>query len=161
MMKERSKYYPLYQFLQQCEEDLVTLSLDQVRAVIDAPLPPSALSQRAWWSNRRLTNAQSAAWLEAGYRVDEIDLTAGRIVFRKQGKVPNYEVKRQGSIVMWDGAMVKALREHMGLNQTEFARELGVRQPTVSEWETAVYQPRRSSSRLLMIIAERAGFRYE
>lgn len=160
-MKERSKYYPLHEFFQQCKADLVALTLVQVQEIIGTALPPTALSQRAWWSNRRVANAQSAAWLEAGYRVDEIHLEAGRLVFRKEGTVPNYEVKRQGNIVMWDGAMVKALREHMGLNQTEFAQELGVRQPTVSEWETAVYQPRRSSSRLLMIIAERAGFRYE
>ena len=40
------------------------------------------------------------------------------------------------------------------------AREMGVRQQTISEWETGMYRPRGSSSTLLHIIAERAGFRY-
>jgi len=49
----------------------------------------------------------------------------------------------------------------LGLTQQELAEELGTRQQTVSEWETGMYRPRGASSRLLTIIAERAGFRYE
>ncbi len=60
----------------------------------------------------------------------------------------------------WDPDGVKRLREHLGLSQEGLAEELGVRQQTVSEWETARYQPRGASNRLLTLIAERAGFRY-
>jgi len=49
----------------------------------------------------------------------------------------------------------------LGLTQEEMADELGTRQQTISEWETGMYQPRGASSRLLSIIAERAGFRYQ
>jgi len=38
---------------------------------------------------------------------------------------------------------------------------MGIRQQTVSEWETGQYQPRGPSATLLNIIAERAGFTYE
>jgi DNA-binding transcriptional regulator YiaG len=48
----------------------------------------------------------------------------------------------------------------MKLTQQEFSDELGVRQQTVSEWETGQYEPRGSSARLLSIVAERAGFVY-
>jgi len=41
------------------------------------------------------------------------------------------------------------------MTQAEFARELGVRQQTVSEWETGRYRPRGASVRLLSILAER------
>ena len=41
------------------------------------------------------------------------------------------------------------------------ADELGMRQQTISEWETGVYQPRGASVRLLSLVAARAGFRYE
>lgn len=55
----------------------------------------------------------------------------------------------------WSGHDVLALREAMGLTQAQFARELGVRQQTVSEWETGRYRPRGASVRLLSILAER------
>jgi hypothetical protein len=35
---------------------------------------------------------------------------------------------------------------------------MGVRQQTISEWETGAYAPRGASERLLTIIADRAGF---
>jgi uncharacterized protein YecE (DUF72 family) len=55
---------------------------------------------------------------------------------------------------------VKALRNHLGVTQEQFAQELGVRQQTISEWETGVYRPRGASSTLLTLLAERAGFTY-
>ncbi|MEX0787005.1 MAG: helix-turn-helix domain-containing protein [Dehalococcoidia bacterium] len=60
----------------------------------------------------------------------------------------------------WDAGQVRALRRHMGLTQEALARELNVRQQTVSEWETGLYQPRGGSQRLLSMVAERAEFRY-
>ena len=49
----------------------------------------------------------------------------------------------------------------MRLTQQGLAEELGVRQQTVSEWETEMYRPRGASSKLLTMIAEKAGFKYE
>jgi DNA-binding transcriptional regulator YiaG len=60
----------------------------------------------------------------------------------------------------WDAAKVKALRDHMQLTQTAMSEELGVRQQTVSEWETGLYAPRGASAKLLSILAERAKFKY-
>jgi len=60
----------------------------------------------------------------------------------------------------WDAESIKALREHMGLSQQALADELGMRQQTISEWETGMYRPRRSTSKYLRLIAERAGFEY-
>lgn len=159
-MKESSKYHPLYQFFQQSNEDVILLTVADVQSILSGRLPHSARTQRAWWSNRRTAQAQSAAWLEAGYLVDKLDLENSRVTFRKEGVIPPQETRLEGGIVMWNGAMIKALREHMHMNQAEFAQELGVRQPTISEWETGVYEPKRSSSKLLTLIAERAGFEY-
>jgi DNA-binding transcriptional regulator YiaG len=59
----------------------------------------------------------------------------------------------------WDGESVRALREQLGLTQRELADELGVRQQTVSEWETGMYRPRGASARMLRVVAERgAGY---
>jgi DNA-binding transcriptional regulator YiaG len=60
----------------------------------------------------------------------------------------------------WDAHSVRGLRRHLALTQAELARELGVRQQTVSEWETGVYTPRGASEKLLNIVAERGGFSY-
>ena len=62
---------------------------------------------------------------------------------------------------VWDAGGVRALREHLGLTQEELARELNVRQQTVSEWETAQYAPRGASEKLLSLVAERGGFAYD
>ncbi len=61
----------------------------------------------------------------------------------------------------WDHDSVRALRKHLKLSQTEMAQELGIRQQTVSEWETGRYQPRGASAKLLSVVAERAKFSYK
>ncbi len=43
------------------------------------------------------------------------------------------------------------------MSQAELAAELGVRQQTVSEWETGRYAPRGASMRLLGLVAESAA----
>ena len=60
----------------------------------------------------------------------------------------------------WDAAGVRRLRRELRLTQQELAAQLGVRQQTVSEWETGLYRPRGASARLLDIVAERGGVRY-
>jgi len=61
----------------------------------------------------------------------------------------------------WDGKSVQELRKHMGLTQNELSQRLGIRQQTVSEWETGMYRPRGASSTLLSMIAEQAKFKYQ
>ncbi|MCB0094703.1 MAG: helix-turn-helix domain-containing protein [Caldilineaceae bacterium] len=157
-MNEGSKYYPLYVYLRQRGQDELTLTLAEIERLIGERLPETAHSQRSWWSNRSRGAVQAAAWMGAGYHVEEMDFANGRITFRKPGKI--YSVQREGDAILWNADMIKALRYHMGMNQAEFARELGVRQPTISEWETGAYVPKRSSSKLLTFVAERAGFAY-
>jgi DNA-binding transcriptional regulator YiaG len=61
----------------------------------------------------------------------------------------------------WDGVRVKALRGYLDITQVELADEMGIRQQTVSEWEVGIYSPRGASVKLLTMIADRAGFKYE
>jgi DNA-binding transcriptional regulator YiaG len=62
--------------------------------------------------------------------------------------------------VEWDAGRVRRLRRALELSQQAFARELGVRQQTVSDWETGLYQPRGASVRVLSLVAERVGVTY-
>jgi DNA-binding transcriptional regulator YiaG len=71
------------------------------------------------------------------------------------------DVGRRARKASWDATSVRKLRQHLALTQERLAEELGVRQQTVSEWETGLYAPRGASDRLLTIVAERAGFEYD
>lgn len=157
-MNEGSKYYPLFLHLQQHGQSELTLTLAEIEVLLGAKLPATARAQRAWWSNRSQGAVQAAAWMEAGFHVTAVDFASEQVIFRKPGVV--YHVRRQQGQLLWDAELVKALRHYMGLTQAEFAQELGVRQPTVSEWETGAYEPKRSTSKLLSFVAERAGFEY-
>lgn len=61
------------------------------------------------------------------------------------------------SIKQWDAKKIRALRQFLGFTQTEMAEELGIRQQTVSEWETGAYAPRGASLRLLDLLSRREG----
>jgi len=61
----------------------------------------------------------------------------------------------------WDARRIRALREFMGMTQQQMADELEVRQQTISEWETGVHKPHRSTQKTLSMVAERAGFVYQ
>ena len=58
-----------------------------------------------------------------------------------------------------DGAgRVRALREHFGETQAQFAERLGTNQQTISEWERGLRRPRRMARRLLQLVAEQGAF---
>lgn len=61
----------------------------------------------------------------------------------------------------WNAGSVRALRRFLGSSQSAFAAELGVRQQTVSEWETGMYRPRGASATLLTLFATQSGFIHE
>ena len=126
--------------------------------MLGTPLPDSARRSRSFWSNR-LGGLQASAWLSAGFAVAQVDLRRGKVVFQRRGMVPGR--KRGTGEGGWDAETVRALRQHLGLNQAGMAEVLGVRQQTISEWETGAYEPSRGRSKHLDLIAERAGFGYK
>ncbi len=156
-MKKGSKYYPLFEYLSMNQQDEISLSFAEIETLLQAQLPSLAYHTRSWWSNRDGA-LQAVSWKQAGYRVAVIDLEQKSIRFeRPVKKVP---VHWEGDVVQWNSELIKSLRRYMGLNQAEFAAELGVRQQTVSEWEKGIYSPTRATNKHLMLIAERAGYQY-
>ena len=75
-------------------------------------------------------------------------------------KTPKAKRRRQVQYV-WTADAIRALREHMSLTQREMADELEVRQQTISEWETNLHIPHRSTQKVLSMIAERVDFKYD
>jgi len=158
-VKPDSKYYPLYEFLRRQAQDSLTLSFEAIDQMIAGRLPASAHKSRAFWSNRSQGALQASSWMDAGFHVRSVDLLRGVVIFARP--MTSYRVEREGGDILWNGDMVRALRDHMNLNQMELARILGVRQQTVSEWETGVYRPTRGRSKHLTMVAEKAAFPFQ
>jgi len=156
-MKPGSKYYPLFQYLQHCDQDEITLTFAEIEALIDKSLPASARRRKNWWSNRDSASAlQAGAWVKAGYHVVAVDLD--QELARFHPFQADYTIQRQGRDIVWRRDAIKALRKHMELTQTQFAKELGVRRQTISEWENGVYDPDRRTAKFLQLIAQQAQF---
>jgi len=68
------------------------------------------------------------------------------------------EQSTSGDAFEWDARTIRALRRYLGWSQNALARDLGIRQQTVSEWETGMYKPRGASVTILSLLARTAGF---
>lgn len=157
-MAARSKYDPLLKYLEeQPDSELLELSFEEIEAILDASLPGSARSMRAWWANTG--TAQGRAWQKAGWLVDDVDFQNQLVVFRPARIT--YRVSPVRKSQGWSGEQVKALREFAGWSQQELADRLAVRQQTISDWEVGQHTARRSVSKLLQMIAEEVGFPYQ
>lgn len=157
-MSPQSKYYPLYEYLQQ-QPDTVPLELTfaEVEAILGQALPPTALSTRAWWANSR--SAQAHFWQDAGWLVDDVDFEQKIVVFRP-ARI-SYRVTPIRKFKGWTGQQIKTMREFAGWSQQELADRLAVRQQTISDWEVGNHVARRSMSKMLQMIAEEIGFPYQ
>jgi hypothetical protein len=77
-----SKYAPLTRHLKAFRTGHVAMAFGEVEAVLGFDLPKSARRHRPWWSNEAGgSHAQARAWLNAGFRVSEVDMEAERLVF--------------------------------------------------------------------------------
>ena len=61
----------------------------------------------------------------------------------------------------WQADNIRALRSHLELSQTALSREIGIRQQTISEWETGMYAPRGASVTILTLLAVSSNFPFE
>lgn len=75
-------YAPLSAYLQSLTPDKpsVTLSFQQIEAILKKELPRSASEYRAWWANVP-TKPQSAAWLDEGWRTSSVNMRERRLSF--------------------------------------------------------------------------------
>ena len=73
------KYGPLRKYLLGAVGPRVSMTFKAVEDLVGR-LPESAYRYRAWWGNNDGT-VEAKAWLEAGWRVESVDQTAGQVVF--------------------------------------------------------------------------------
>jgi hypothetical protein len=77
------KYDPLRHYLRQQTQSRVPMTFQQVEAVIGGPLPASARKHRPWWANDAMGHAHANAWLEEGYRTEQVDMEGEKLVFAR------------------------------------------------------------------------------
>lgn len=80
--KANRKYAPLRELLASEKGEVVSFTFQQLETRLGAKLPDSARNHRAWWANTP-SNYHAKAWLEPGWRVDDVNLAAERVTFRR------------------------------------------------------------------------------
>lgn len=75
-----AKYDPLRDYLRQ-QDGTVALTFVRIDTLVGG-LPRSAGEYREWWANDEY-HVQAAAWRDAGFKVESVDLSACRVRFSK------------------------------------------------------------------------------
>lgn len=83
-----SKYFPLENYLNQIS---VTLLYDEVEEIIGFKLPPTAYKREQWWENNTMNHPQARAWLNAGWKVANVDLGKS-VTFVQNHHSPEYRL---------------------------------------------------------------------
>lgn len=80
-----SKYGKLTSYLRTLKTDRWEVDFKHLEALIDLPLPRSAYSYPAWWSNQTDDgHSQSASWQLAGWKTADLNLEKRRVSFVRQ-----------------------------------------------------------------------------
>ena len=82
-----SKYDALRDFLEK-RSGTVTVTLDELDAIVPGGLAPSARQYPIWWMNDDPTHAHSRSWGEAGYDATP-DLERNRVTFTPRSANPH------------------------------------------------------------------------
>ena len=81
------KYYPIQQYLLSLRgyQTEITMSFAQFERIIGTKLPQSARIHRTWWSNElEGAHVQAHAWMNAGWKVESVNLQAEWVRFVRQ-----------------------------------------------------------------------------
>jgi hypothetical protein len=81
------KYEPLGRFLKSLDRPRWRASFAEIEAILSFKLPDSAFKYPAWWSNDATGHSHARAWLDAGWRTAEVDVTARKVTLvRSEGQ---------------------------------------------------------------------------
>ena len=101
-----SKYAALEAYLRESGQDTVPMTFADIARVIGADLPPSAFKHRPWWSNNPSNSVITNSWLKAGYKTENVDMAAKKLVFVKAAQYP--PPSGSGALALQDAAPAHA-----------------------------------------------------
>lgn len=76
-----SKYVSLKQYLLSSGRDYINMTFSEIERILGFNLPKSAFSYNTWWANGG--HSQASTWLNAGYKVERINLINQTVCFFK------------------------------------------------------------------------------
>ena len=79
-----TKYEPLYKFLVAKRSTTQTLTFEDIEIILRDSLPRSAREAKHWWTNKPYLT-QAKAWLDAGWRVEKVDLGHRTVKLTRRG----------------------------------------------------------------------------
>lgn len=79
------KYVPRCHWLKGGMLAAYAMSFAKLEHILGFPLPDSALNHSAWWANEnaRTRHVQCQAWLDAGFKMANVDLHQRIVGFRQ------------------------------------------------------------------------------
>ncbi len=78
----RGKYRKLHTHLRSLAIQEWRASFSEIEAVVGFKLPPSARRYPAWWANDT-SHTHGRAWLTAGWKTAEVNMSAETLTFRR------------------------------------------------------------------------------
>ncbi len=90
-----SKYESLPQFLTSERGSTKRMSFAEIERILGFKLPKSAYKHEAWWSNNATGHSHARAWLEAGWRTEEVDLAGRKVTFQRSASLPPDTVQKR------------------------------------------------------------------
>jgi len=94
--RSTGKYDPLTRYLKfrAAFTSTVKLSFAKIDGIIGENLPMSAYREEKWWNNTP-NDAHAKSWLDAEWKVQEVNLEEGCVVFKKTGSIRTRSIRRK------------------------------------------------------------------
>lgn len=125
-----SKYEPLAMYLKSQSFNAIPMTFEEVERVLGFALPPVAKSARAWWSNNPSNNVMTKVWTNAGFKSEQVDMEAERLIFRRVDAAPSSSdsSKPRSTRSALFGCLKGSIQLAQGVDLTA---------PTEAEWDGA------------------------
>jgi hypothetical protein len=78
-----TKYQPLRRWLEHRRDDRVRLSFREIESILECALPDSARRLPQWWANAGGSHVQALAWMAAGWRASQVDVSGEQVTFER------------------------------------------------------------------------------
>ena len=93
-------------------------SFREIEGILGFDLPPSARKHRAWWAND-VRQSQPLAWLDAGWKTDQVDFGTERVVFRRDAGSHRMHTRKTTAVLRASGAAVSPGEQQPGVARHE------------------------------------------
>ncbi|MAY20366.1 MAG: hypothetical protein CL955_07095 [Erythrobacteraceae bacterium] len=92
------KYQGLTQFLDEIDQDRVSMSFESVNDLVGGSLPESAFKHRPWWANRTEgKGSQNLAWQSVGWETRDVNMELDEVTFVRVKKKSEPVVVQTGT----------------------------------------------------------------